>query len=288
MNNVAQDTSYPFVLNRVGEAAGAEILGVDLSQPFDDDLRDAIVRALVANHILVFRDQDLTSEQQMAMTERFGTLERHLLHDVKGHETPQVHVIANVDENNNPIKRTYGSFHWHTDKSYHEIPSFATFLHARELPPDGGQTEFANMHLAYETLDDATKKQIEGLKAIHSWEANRRNTGSKPATPEEIKLRPPVVHPLVRTHPDNGRKALYIGIHTDCIEGMDREEGIALLKRLYDHATERRFVYPHSWRLGDLVMWDNRSLLHRVLHNYDMSQHRRVMHRSVVIGTRPE
>ncbi|MGA0393899.1 MAG: TauD/TfdA dioxygenase family protein [Rhodospirillales bacterium] len=288
MNNVAQDTSYPFVLNRVGEAAGAEILGVDLSQPFDDDLRDAIVRALVANHILVFRDQDLTSEQQMAMTERFGTLERHLLHDVKGHETPQVHVIANVDENNNPIKRTYGSFHWHTDKSYHEIPSFATFLHARELPPDGGQTEFANMHLAYETLDDATKKQIEGLKAIHSWEANRRNTGSKPATPEEIKLRPPVVHPLVRTHPDNGSKALYIGIHTDCIEGMDREEGIALLKRLYDHATERRFVYPHSWRLGDLVMWDNRSLLHRVLHNYDMSQHRRVMHRSVVIGTRPE
>lgn len=184
---------------------GAEILGVDLSQPFDDDLRDAIVRALVANHILVFRDQDLTSEQQMAMTERFGTLERHLLHDVKGHETPQVHVIANVDENNNPIKRTYGSFHWHTDKSYHEIPSFATFLHARELPPDGGQTEFANMHLAYETLDDATKKQIEGLKAIHSWEANRRNTGSKPATPEEIKLRPPVA-PLVRTHPITGAR----------------------------------------------------------------------------------
>lgn len=288
MGELAQDRSYPFELNRLGEAAGAEIRGLDLSKPLDDATRDAVMRALVENHVLAIRDQDLSHEQQMAMTERFGTPERHLLHDVKGHEAPQVHVIANVDENGNPIKRIYGSFHWHTDKSYHEVPSFATFLHARELPPDGGQTEFANMHLAYETLDEATKEQIKGLKAIHSWEANRRNTGSKPATPEEIKLRPPVIHPLVRTHPDTGRKSLYIGIHTDCIEGMDREEGIALLKRLYDHATERRFVYAHHWQLGDLVIWDNRSLLHRVLSNYDMSRHRRVMHRTVVIGTRPE
>ncbi|MEQ8195594.1 MAG: TauD/TfdA family dioxygenase, partial [Rhodospirillales bacterium] len=270
-----------------GEAAGAEIRGLDLSRPFGDDIRDAILAALVEHHVLAFRDQDLSGERQMAMTMRFGTPERHIFHDAQGHDTPQVHVIANVDEAGNPIKRTYGSFHWHTDKSYHAIPSFATFLHARELPPEGGATEFANMHLAYETLDDDMKKRIEGLRAIHSWEANRRNTGSKPATEEEKKLRPPVVHPLVRTHPDSGRKSLYIGIHTDCIEGMDRDEGVALLKRLYDHATQRRFVYAHTWQLGDLVVWDNRSLLHRVLSNYDMSKYRRVMHRSVVIGTAP-
>ena len=288
MNELTRDKNYPFELNRLGDAAGAEIRGVDLSQSFDDDLRDLLKRALVENHVLIFRDQDLSGEQQMVLTERFGTLERHLIHDAKGHESPQVHVIANVDEAGNPVNRIYGSFHWHTDKSYHDVPSFATFLHARELPPDGGQTEFANMHLAYENLDAEMKERIAGLKAIHSWEANRRNTGSVPATDEEKKMRPPVAHPLVRTHSDTGRKSIYIGIHTDCIEGMDREEGISLLKQLYDHATERRFVYAHHWQLGDLVVWDNRSLLHRVLSNYDMSKHRRVMHRSVVIGTRPQ
>jgi len=288
MAEFATERTYPFELTRVGEAAGAEIRGLDLTRPFDDDVRDAVLAALIEHHVLVFRDQDLTGAQQMAMTERFGQPERHIFHDAQGHETPQVHVIANVDANGNPVKRIYGSFHWHSDKSYHAVPSFMTFLHARELPPEGGQTEFANMHLAYEALDEATRERIAGLRAIHSWEANRRNTGSKPATEEEKKLRPPVSHPLVLTHPETGRKALYIGIHTDCIEGMEREEGVALLKRLYDHATRRRFVYAHNWRPGDLVTWDNRSLLHRVLHNYDMSSYRRIMHRSVVIGARPE
>lgn len=283
----ATGQTYPFKLMRLGEAAGAEIRGLDLSRPIDDDVRNAIVAALIEHHVLVFRDQDLTSEQQMTVTGRFGQLERHIFHDAHGHQTPQVHVIANVDGKGNPIKRTYGSFHWHTDKSYHAVPSFMTVLHARELPPEGGDTEFANMHLAYEALDDATKDRIAGLRAIHSWEANRRNTGSKPATEEEKKLRPPVSHPLVRTHPETGRKAVYIGIHTDCIEGMDRDEGVALLKQLYDHATQRQFVYAHKWQPGDLVAWDNRSLLHRVLNNYDMSRYRRIMHRSVVVGSRP-
>ena len=166
MNELTRDKNYPFELNRLGDAAGAEIRGVDLSQSFDDDLRDLMKRALVENHVLIFRDQDLSGEQQMVLTERFGTLERHLIHDAKGHESPQVHVIANVDEAGNPVNRIYGSFHWHTDKSYHDVPSFATFLHARELPPDGGQTEFANMHLAYENLDAEVKERIAGLKAI--------------------------------------------------------------------------------------------------------------------------
>jgi alpha-ketoglutarate-dependent taurine dioxygenase len=288
MAELAANQPLPFELNRVGEAAGAEIRGIDLSQPFDDAIRDAILTALIEHHVLVFRDQDLSSEQQMAMTERFGQLERHIFHDAKGHETPQVHVIANIDEQGKPIKRTYGSFHWHSDKSYHAVPSFMTFLHARELPLNGGETEFANMHLAYEALDQATKERIGGLRAIHSWEANRRNTRSEPATEEEKKLRPPVSHPLVLTHPETGRKALFIGIHSDCIEGMDKEEGVALLKQLYNHATQREFVYTHKWQHGDLVTWDNRCLLHRVLGNYDMTKYRRVMHRSVVVGARPE
>jgi len=287
MAELVTGCTYPFKLRKLGRAAGAEISGLDLSEPFDDEVRDAVLAALNGYHVLVFRDQDLTGEQQLAMTGRFGKLDRHIFHDAQGHETPQVHVIANVDEKGNPVRRIYGSFHWHTDKSYHAVPSLMTFLHARELPPEGGDTEFANMHLAYDALDAATKEKIARLRAIHSWEANRRNTGSAPATEEEKKLRPPVSHPLVSTHPETGRKALYIGIHTDCIEEMDREEGVALLKELYNHATRRQFVYAHKWQPGDLIAWDNRSLLHRVLNNYDMSKYRRIMHRSVVIGTRP-
>lgn len=290
MAELAHKRNYPFEINRLSNPAGAEIIGIDLSRLIDDDLRDAIMDALLENHVLAIRDQDLTSDQQMALTARFGTPESHVFHDAAGEKGPQVHVVNNLDESGKPSSRpaTFGSFFWHTDKSYHEIPSLATFLHARELPPDGGgDTEFANMYRAYDTLDDETREKIAGLRAIHSWEANRRNTGNKPATEDEKKVRPPVSHPLVRTHPDTKKKTVYVGIHTDSIEDMDREEGIELLKQLYRHATRRENVYAHKWKPGDLVIWDNRCLLHRVIGNYDMDQHRRILHRSVVIGTRP-
>lgn len=290
MAELAHNSSYPFDTTRLSEPAGAEIRGLDLSKPIDDDLRDAIMAALVENHVLAIRDQDLTSDQQMALTARFGTPESHVFHDAAGKKGPQVHNVNNLDADGKPSRRpkTFGSFFWHTDKSYHDIPSLATFLHARELPPEGGDTEFANMYHAYETLDEAMKEKIANLRAIHSWEANRRNTGNTPATEEEIKVRPPVAHPMVRTHPDTKRKALYIGIHVDCVEGMEREESIDLLRTLYRHATQRQNVYAHQWKPGELVIWDNRCLLHRVVGNYEMDQDRRIMHRSVVIGTRPE
>ena len=277
-------------INRLSEPAGAEVVGIDLSLELGINERDILFEALIKHHVLVIRDQDLTSDQQMALTAKFGKPESHVFHDAEGKSGPQVHIVNNLDKQGNPSSRptTFGSFFWHTDKSYHEIPSLATFLHARELPPGGGgDTEFANMYNAYESLDDAVKKQIADLRAVHSWEANRRNTGNRPATAEEKKLRPPVSHPLVRTHPDTKRKTLYIGIHADCIEGLERKKGIGLLKKLYRHSTERENVYAHSWKPGDLVIWDNRCLLHRVVGNYDMDSHRRILHRSVVIGTKP-
>ena len=277
-------------INRLSEPAGAEVVGIDLSLELGTNERDILFEALIKHHVLVIRDQDLTSDQQMALTAKFGKPESHVFHDAEGKSGPQVHIVNNLDKHGNPSSRptTFGSFFWHTDKSYHEIPSLATFLHARELPPGGGgDTEFANMYNAYDSLDDAVKKQIADLRAVHSWEANRRNTGNRPATEEEKKLRPPVSHPLVRTHPDTKRKTLYIGIHADCIEGLERKKGIELLKKLYRHSTERENVYAHSWKPGDLVIWDNRCLLHRVVGNYDMDSHRRILHRSVVIGTRP-
>ena len=238
MDQQVRERAGSLNVTRLSEPAGAEVVGIDLSLPLGTKKRDILFEALLKHHVLVIRDQDLTPDQQMALTAMFGKPESHVFHDAEGKSGPQVHVVNNLDKQGNPSSRptTFGSFFWHTDKSYHEVPSLATFLHARELPPGGGgDTEFANMYNAYESLDDAVKKQIANLRAVHSWEANRRNTGNRPATEEEKKLRPPVSHPLVRTHPDTKRKALYIGIHADCIEGLEREQGIELLKKLYRH-----------------------------------------------------
>ena len=154
-------------------------------------------------------------------------------------------------------------------------------------PPEGGGTQFANMHLAYEALPDALKEKIAGLHAVHSWEANRANTFNRPATEAEKKERPPVAHPIVRTHPDTGRKLLYIGTHTSHIDGMPVAEGRALLYQLLDFATQPRFQYTHYWKQGQVVMWDNRCLLHRAAGDFEMDKHPRLLHRTVIRGTKP-
>ena len=269
--------------------AGAEITGLDLSRPIDDTLRRAILAAFVRHHLLAFRGQSLSMEQQAGFTRNFGELEEHVIRRADGSRTPAVHAVSNLDAQGRPTKapHTHGNYFWHTDKSYHAVPSLATLLHAVELPPKGGDTEFANMAMAYRALPEAKKSALAGLRAVHSWEASRRNTGNRPATEEEKRERPPVIHPLVRTHPDSGEKVLYIGYHTSHIEGMPEDEGRALLFELLERATQPQFVYRHEWRPGDLVMWDNRCLLHRGVANYEMDKHARLLHRTVVRGTVP-
>lgn len=278
-----------FVVNRLSPVAGAEVLGLDLSRPIDDAVKEAIIEAFLEHHVLAFRDQDLTKDQQEAFTLNFGELEGHVGRLSDGTRYPNVHTVTNLDDEGKPTRtpHTHGNYFWHTDKSYHDIPSLTTLLHAVQIPPSGGDTQFANMHLAYEALPEARKKQLEGLVAVHSWEASRRNTGNKPATEEQKRERPPVSHPVVRTHPVTGRKSLYLGMHTSHIEGMPEAEGKALLDELLEEATRPEFVYSHQWRKGDLVMWDNRCLLHRAVANYEMDQHPRVLHRTVVRGTKP-
>jgi alpha-ketoglutarate-dependent taurine dioxygenase len=270
----------------LSEVAGVEITGIDLAEPLTPGDREAILAAFLAHHVLVFRDQRLSSERQAAFTVQFGELEDHVIRLRDGKPPPLVHVVSNLDEHGRPTAKPYssGNYFWHTDKSYHAIPSYATLLHAIELPPEGGDTEFANTALAYAALPDATKRRIQGLRVVHSWEASRLNTGNRPATEEEKRDRPPVTHPLVRTHPDSGDKVLYIGTHTSHIEGMEREAGRALLAELLEHATQRQFIYVHQWRPGDVVMWDNRCLLHRAVANYAMASHKRVLHRTVIRG----
>lgn len=258
-------------------AGGARIFGADLSAPLPPALRDAIVAAFLRHHIVVFPGQSLSREQQFAFTASFGEVEPHEARGAQGKRHGVAHVLSNLDEHGNPVARSSpaGNDHWHTDKPYRPVPPLLTTLYAVELPPQGGDTEFANTALAYAALPEPTKRRIAGLRVAF---------GPKFASDPQ---RPTAVHPLVRTHPETGGKALYLGNHAIGIVGMPAAEGTALLDALLEHATQRPFVYTHRWTVGDLVMWDNRCLLHRAVANYDRSRHRRVMHRNVLRGTVP-
>jgi alpha-ketoglutarate-dependent 2,4-dichlorophenoxyacetate dioxygenase len=275
--------------DRLSPPGGVEIVGADLSRPLPQDFIELIRQALLDHQIVVVREQTLTKEQQHDFTLNFGEIEDH----VARHQDVRysiVHSVTNLDRDGKPTDalETRGNYFWHTDKSYHAVPSLMTILHAVELPPVGGDTQFANMVLAYQALAEPMKARLAGLRGIHSWELSRLASGSKPASEAEKRERPAVSHPIVRTHPETGEKALYIGTHAaGGIEGMDEAEGKALLAELQAHATQPQFIYTHHWRPGDLVMWDNRALLHRAVANYEMGHHRRVLHRTVVRGTVP-
>ena len=270
---------------------GCEIADMDLSQPLDGAGRARVAALFRAHPVLVFRGQKLSKEQQYDFTLNFGEIEsQHVNRLIDAERYAAVHTVCNLDDAGNPtdVLRERGNYFWHSDKSYHAVPSLLTMLHAVELPPVGGETQFANMALAYAALPEATKTLTDGLRVIHSWEASRINCGGRPATEEQKRERPPVEHPLVVTHPETGARALYLGNHASHLVGMQTEAGRALLAELSAHATQARFVYSHSWRPGDLVLWDNRCLLHRALVHDGMGSHRRVLHRTVVRGTAPK
>lgn len=285
----AKAGALDFTVTKAGRVMGAEISEIDLSKSFEDATRNAILDALNLHQILIFPDQDLNKTAQVAFTKRFGAMEQHVARNYDGTTFGEVHLVSNLDPNGKPTAtpRSSGNFFWHTDKSYHDIPSLATILHAITIPPEGGGTQFSNMQLAYEALPKTMKKKIAGLRAVHSWEASRNNTFNRPATEEQKKERPPVVHPMVRTHPGTGKKILYIGTHTSHIEGMPVDEGRALLYQLLDFGTRPRFQYTHYWKEGQVVMWDNRCLLHRAAGDFEMDRYPRLLHRTVVRGTKP-
>lgn len=260
---------------RLSPAGGVEIVGIDLARPLTRAAKAVIDAAFLAHHVAVFPEQALSREAQFAFAAHFGEVEVHGAHRGEAKRYGVAHVLSNLDEHGRPTLRLSraANYHWHTDKPYHAAPPLLTMLHAIELPPTGGDTEFANMVLAYEALPDATKDGLAGLRVMF-----------RPAFDD---ARPAVDHPLVRTHPETGRRSLYIGNHSTHIAGMPEADGRALLLELLEHATQPRFVYVHRWRLGDLVMWDNRCLLHRAAANYEAHKYRRVMHRSVVCGSLP-
>jgi alpha-ketoglutarate-dependent taurine dioxygenase len=276
---------------RLSPAGGVVIDGVELSQTMTPAVLDRILAAFREHHIVVFRGQTLSREQQFAFAANFGEVEHSSKHPPENKRYAVAHVISNLDGNGNPVDRSaspVSNYRWHTDKSYFRVPPMLTMLRAVEVPPDGGDTEFANTAMAYAALSDAVKRRLTGLCVVFYWGAGQVSGGmASPGPGPGAQTREMVDHPLVRTHPDTGAKALYLGNHASHILGQPIAEGRALLDELLAHATQRRFVYAHRWQVGDLVMWDNRCLLHRAVANFELGKHRRILHRTVVKGTIP-
>ncbi|MDB5395474.1 MAG: hypothetical protein JWM91_2980 [Rhodospirillales bacterium] len=289
---MAQRAVSSLQTRKVHPAIGLEITGLNLSGPLDRSTIDAI-KELWRNYlVLVFPNQSLTEAQQIAFSEHFGNLDITIEDDKKSSKNPEVLRIANVDERgqklhvNHPIQRYFSTLTalWHTDGSYRAVPSYASMLHALEVTPEGGETCFANAIAAYEALPDDIKRQLEGKHMVHAYEFTRHFENRLPPLSEEERHQsPPATHPVVRTHADR-RKSLYIsGNVAYYVGGMPLEEGKQLHKYLLDWVTQPQFVYQHRWSVGDVVLWDNRPTLHRVL-PYDPS-HRRALQRTELKGT---
>jgi len=280
-------------VRKTGAACGAEIV-FDLSQPIGDSTFAELERHFHDNIIVFFRDQHLTEEQQIAFSRRFGELEIHIVRKYLLPDHPEILLISNIrDENGEHIGLADAGFTWHSDTSYRKYPSRCSLLLAKEVPHrDGrplGDTVFANTIAAYEALPEAMKRRLDGLKAIHRYAMRRRidNSPRPKLTAAQLAETPDIAHPIVRTHPHTGRKALYVTAG-ECIgvAGMPDDEALDLIAELDAHCVKPEFCYRHQWRVGDLVMWDNASAMHLAICDYALPE-RRLMHRTTVIGTQP-
>jgi alpha-ketoglutarate-dependent 2,4-dichlorophenoxyacetate dioxygenase len=272
---------------------GVEITGVDIRH-LDDTTFAAIADAFEEHSVLLFRGQPVSDEEQIAFSRRFGPLETTIRTVATQAQTlPEISNLANVDAEDRLIPRgdtrnlfNAGNQMWHSDSSFKRVPAMASMLSAREVPPEGGETQFASMRVGYARLPDATKRFLEGKVAIHSFGYSRGLVGEGLLPPEHAAQVPPVPQALVRANPVHGRKAFFVGSHACEIIGMPTGEARTLLRELLDLATSPEIVYTHRWRPGDLVMWDNRCVLHRG-RPWDENRYRRVMHRTTVAGDGP-
>lgn len=274
------------------EALGAEVRGVDLSRDIAPEDFKAIHRAHLDHGILLFRDQDLTPEQHKGFSLRFGPPEIHVVswYRLPGH--PEIIVVSNKkDADGKPLGLEDAGRYWHSDMSYLPAPALGSILYAREVPPTGGDTKFAGMHAAFDALPADRKAQLSKMRAIHHfgsrWYREKDKAGIRPPmTKEEEEKTPPVDHPIIRTHPENGRKSIYAGGFTMGVVGMEQEAALAFLDELEAFMTQPQFVYTHQWRAGDVVFWDNRCTMHHAT-NYDAKNHTRHMHRTTIKGDKP-
>jgi len=275
-----------YTIARLTDHTGAEVRGLDLSQPLDRDTSDALNRAFAQHHVLVVRDQDFAPAQFIAAAQVFGELQPHDKKEIHVPGFPQMYFVSN--EQTVPGKRYISGESFHTDHSNHPAPPKATTLFAVSLPSRGGDTQYVNMHQAWEELPEATKRRIDGLKAVHVYQSKYSPRELRPLSADSAKaLPPPGIHPLVRTHPENGRKALFLNpVRIEGIVGLPDDAALDLVTELMAHATQPKYEYRHQWHYGDMVIWDNRSVMHKATPDYDMRQ-RRYLYRLMLKGEVP-
>ena len=277
-----QKKSDSFAVRPLSPALGAEILGVDLRDPIDGALKQKLLDAWQQHLVLLLRDQTLDEDTQVRFAETFGTLARTTSGRAFSAKHPSVMLVSNIREDGKPIGALPdGEMHFHTDQCHQATPAKATLLYALEVPSKGGNTLFANAYTAYETLPEDIRQRIAGRRALNAYTSD---TMLRSANYDDAKSS--YWHPTVRTHPATGRKALYVNrLMTREIEGLPREESDAILQRLFDHQEQPKFVYEHVWRVGDILMWDNRCTLHA---RTDFSAgERRMLRRVTVLGEKP-
>ena len=285
-----QSTS-PFKIETFDAPLGAQVLGLDLAQALSQGDFQRLHHAHLDHHVLVFRDQRITPQQQVDFSRRFGPLQIHVLRQFQLPTQPEVLIISNIVENGQPVGLGDAGHFWHSDLSYKEVPSLGSMLHAQELPDEGGDTVFANMHLAWESLPAALRHAVRGARAEHSYlsqyeELRRRNPWRPALTQAQIDEVQPVTHPVVRVHPETGRRALFVSEHfTTRIVGLPDDESRALLDELFAHSVRPEHLYVHRWQPHDLVFWDNRSLMH--LATGCPPDQRRKLYRTTIEGDAP-
>jgi alpha-ketoglutarate-dependent taurine dioxygenase len=265
-----------WTVNPLGDVLGAEVVGLDLAGPLDPETFDAVAGAFDEYHVLAFRDQQLDKDDLLNFSKSWGLIGEHV-------QRPEpIHVITNADENGRPkghLPET-GALHFHTDKSYMARPALATFLYGVEIPPERGDTVFADASAAYSALPEDVKATIEPLQVWHSLEWFSRTTNN-PLSRETLDAAPPVLHPIVRVDPKTQVRSLYIGNNAWKIDGWSLDASRELIDWLNDFATQRQFLYRHKWQRRDLVMWDNRCLLHAAT-EFDAAKYVRTLYRTVI------
>lgn len=275
-------------LRKLSHALGAEVCEIDVAKPISEGFFGEIYQAFLAHGILLFRNQKVTREQHIEFSRRFGELDKHdALPRDRHPDYPEILLVTNEpNPDGTPSDSRYTGRQWHSDMSFTLVPSLGSLLRGITVPEVGGDTQFANMTMAYDALSDGMKKLIAELHGIH-LSGTRKVANSATGIPraeEQKHLNPPIAQPVVRVHPETGKKALYIGDKVKRFDGMTEEESEPLIDYLVKHATRPEFVYRHPWRKNDIVIWDNRCTMHQALGDFDETQ-RRHMERTTVLGT---
>ena len=281
---------WPFAVRPLHPIFGCEITGITLEQAVSPKLFAKVYEAFLDYQLILFGDVGLPPATQVALARNFGEVQVHVL---SGHygtkEFPEIYFLSNLDKDGKPSGKhpDKGTLYWHTDGSWRERTGQATMMYSEIVPEAGGETEFADMYSAYDLLPAAMKARIEGRRAVHNLDFSRtRRHGEDLLTAQQKSEVPPVAHPIVRTHPDTGRKAIFLGDHAEWIEGMDYAEGRALIEELNAMITPQSRVYTHRWTPRQCIVWDNRCTLHRAT-PFDEARLKRVMRRCTINGDRP-